>query len=874
MAESEGEREVFHGALERPESEREAFVRERLERDPDAARRVLALLEGHRRAGGSDAEDIVKRMRRVATGAPAVPERIGPYRILDRLGEGGMGVVYSAEQVEPVRRRVAVKVVRSGVDSTEVLARFDAERQALALMSHPNIARIFDAGVHEGRPYFVMERIAGLPITEYCDRVQMSVPGRLELFVKVCAGVQHAHQKGVIHRDLKPSNVLVGDDDGEPTAKIIDFGIAKAVTHSAFEVDVHTELGRIVGTPDYMSPEQCETTALDVDTRADVYSLGALLYELLTGSTVFGLFEGSVGFDEMRSTIREREPLRPSTRLTEDRRRAQEAAGSRGARPDDLARDLRADLDWITLKALAKDRGRRYQTASELSADVSRHLRGEPVVARPPSRLYRMSKFVRRNRAATASALVATTALVAATAVSASFAVSERRQQSRTLIANAQLVEQRERAQAMVDFLTQDLLMSADPSAGPGLGRDVTMREALDVAVRTLAARSGPGGDLAERPAVVAQLRAAIGETYAGLGAYEDAERELSAVLDIARSHLDPLDPSVLTAVLRLGTVHRALSNDEVAERYYREAIELWELAFGDGPEVLVPLGNYGVFLDSIGRTREALGIYERVFQEQLRTQGESAVDTIMAAANLASTLERVGEAERARGIAARFLDVAREHHGDDAAITLSMLQARILTLAQAGVHDEVLVLCEELVDRSRRVFGPQHDQTAYALNTYGSALRDGGDLDGALRAFQEAVEAYEATLGPGHRESYLGRANLADVLLRLERFGEAAEMLESVCERADADASGGRPERGIVHGILSDALSGLDLYEDAAREAALAHQILSRAESSRPGELQRAARRAARAYSRWNEVAPAPERAALAREWADAAEE
>ncbi|MEM6570185.1 MAG: tetratricopeptide repeat protein [Planctomycetota bacterium] len=876
MAESAREQEIFHEALERPEAEWEEFVRDRAGQDPSLARRVLGLLKGHRRAVEADAEDLVEQVGRAAAAAPAaapaVPDHIGPYRVLGRLGEGGMGVVYAAEQAEPVRRRVAVKVVRSGVDSAEILARFDAERQALALMSHPNIAQILDAGVHDRRPYFVMERIAGLPITEYCDRVQMPVAGRLELFVAVCGGVQHAHQKGVIHRDLKPSNVLVGDDGGEPIPKIIDFGIAKAVTPSVFEVDVHTELGRIVGTPDYMSPEQCETTALDVDTRADVYSLGALLYELLTGATVFGLFDGSIGFDEMRSTIRDREPLRPSARLAQAPLRAQEAAGSRSARPDDLARHLRADLDWITLKALAKDRGRRYQTASELAADVSRYLRGEPVVARPPSRVYRISKFVRRNRAATSSALVASMALVAATVVSASFAVSEREQQLRTLAANAALEEQRGRAQAMVDFLTQDLLTSASPSAGPGLGRDVTMREALDVAAQSLDARSAAGGVFADRPAVVAQLRAAIGETYADLGAYEGAERELTEALRTARAHLDRLDPTVLGAVLELGTVHRALSNDELAELYYREAITLWEEAFGDGPEVLVPLGNYGVFLDSVGRTSEALAIYERVFQERRRTEGESNVDTIMAAANLVSILERVGEGERAREIAAQFLDVARTHHGDDAAITLSMLQSRVLSLAGADLRGEALPLCEELVDRSRRVFGPEHDQTAYALNTYGNLLRDRGDLDGALAAFEEAVEAYESTLGLEHRERYLVHANLADVLVRMGRFGEAAEILESVCELVDDKEPEGRPERGIVHGLFSDALSGLDLHEDAAREAVLAYGILSDAESVRPGDLTRAAQRAARAYARWNHAAPTPDRAELAKEWADIA--
>jgi serine/threonine protein kinase len=340
---------------------------------------------------------------------------------MEQIGEGGFGLVFVADQQEPVRRRVALKIIKPGMESREVLSRFEAERQAIALMDHPNIARIFDAGATDsGQPYFVMELVRGVPLTAFCDSHKLDTSERLKLFVSICHAVQHAHQKGIIHRDLKPSNVLVSLQDGQPLAKVIDFGVAKAISQSLSAKTIYTRFASMIGTPAYMSPEQAEISAVDVDTRSDIYALGVLLYELLTGSTPFAAERlQSVGFDEMRRMIREDEPPRPSTRLsTLNNELATTVAANRRLDPATLSSSLKRDLDWIVMKALDKDRNRRYSTAASLAQDVSRFLTQQPVEARPPSAWYRLAKFSRRNQVIISTASMVAGALVVGTIIS------------------------------------------------------------------------------------------------------------------------------------------------------------------------------------------------------------------------------------------------------------------------------------------------------------------------------------------------------------------------------------------------------------------------------------------------------------------------
>jgi serine/threonine protein kinase len=375
--------------------------------------------------------------------------KVGPYKLLQKLGEGGWGIVYMAEQEKPVRRRVALKVIKLGMDTKNVIARFEAERQALALMDHSNIARVFDAGATEtGRPYFVMELVRGVRITEYCDQNNLDTRQRLDLFIQICHAIQHAHQKGIIHRDIKPSNILVTLHDGIPVPKVIDFGIAKAIEGKLTEQTLFTAYEQLVGTPAYMSPEQAEMSGLDVDTRSDIYSLGVLLYELLTGRTPFGqkeLVEG--GLDAMRRTLREKEPQRPSNILTMlHGTELRATADHRHEEPPKLISMLKGDLDWIVMKALEKDRKRRYETANGLAVDVQRHLNNEPVMARPPSRLYRFRKLVRRNRVMFAAGAVVTVALVAGLGMSSWMFLREReaRKEQARLRGVAEQAEERE----------------------------------------------------------------------------------------------------------------------------------------------------------------------------------------------------------------------------------------------------------------------------------------------------------------------------------------------------------------------------------------------------------------------------------------------
>ncbi|HEV3166996.1 MAG TPA: serine/threonine-protein kinase, partial [Isosphaeraceae bacterium] len=373
---------------------------------------------------------------------------IGPYKLLEQIGEGGMGVVYVAEQTEPVRRRVALKIIKPGMDTKQVIARFEAERQALAMMDHPNIARVHDAGATEsGRPYFVMELVRGMPITDYCDREQLSIPERLELFVLVCRAVQHAHQKGIIHRDLKPSNILVTVIDGAGVPKIIDFGVAKATGASLTERTIYTAFHQFVGTPLYMSPEQADLAGMDMDTRSDLYSLGVLLYELLTGTTPFDqeTFR-QAAFDELRRIIREQEPPKPSTRLSSLGATRATVSANRKADVRHLDRAVRGELDWIVMKALEKDRRRRYETANDFAADIQRYLSDEPVLACPPSAWYRFGKLARRNRAALTTAIVVGLALVAGTTVSTWQAFRATRAERAALRAEAAIRNERNRA--------------------------------------------------------------------------------------------------------------------------------------------------------------------------------------------------------------------------------------------------------------------------------------------------------------------------------------------------------------------------------------------------------------------------------------------
>lgn len=497
------------------------------------------------------------------------PEQIGPYRIIEKLGEGGMGLVYKAEQRQPVRRIVAMKVIKLGMDTKEVVARFEAERQALAMLSHPNVAKVLDAGMTDtGRPYFAMEFVAGVPLRQYCDQNKLTVRERLELFIPVCHAIQHAHQKGIIHRDLKPSNILVSMFDGKPVPKVIDFGIAKATNHQLAQHTLYTRTGAMVGTPEYMSPEQAMTSGLDVDTRTDIYSLGVILYELLTGTLPFDpAILRKAGLEGMARIIRETEPPTPSTRLTT-------IAGSDAVDPAllhrtdarTLRRQIRGDLDWITLKAMEKDRTRRYETANGLAMDLQRYLNDEPVLACPPSTAYRAAKFVHKHKVGVVA--IGAVALVLILGIIGTTVGLVRARQARDVAVEAGTEANRQRASAeqardeanaATRFL-RDLAISSHSSGADVSGRLAPTIKRLD------------DGWLANQPETAIGCRVALGFTFLRSNPTE-SERQFDAGLELARTRGVDTIPE-LTANIYTGLAILYLNRNDyaTAEKYLRQS--------------------------------------------------------------------------------------------------------------------------------------------------------------------------------------------------------------------------------------------------------------------------------------------------------------
>ena len=570
---------IFSAALEREsDAERAAFVDKACGGDGVLWDRVDSLLRAHTGAGSfldKPALDGVTVELPAPTEGPGT--MIGQYKLLQLIGEGGFGAVYLAAQARPVRRQVALKIIKLGMDTRQVIARFEVERQALAMLDHPNIARVLDAGATlTGRPYFVMELVRGVPITEYCDPNNLSTKERLELFILVCNAVQHAHQKGIIHRDIKPSNVMIMLHDGRPVPKVIDFGVAKATNRELTDTTLLTDYGQFLGTPEYMSAEQAEMNSLDVDTRTDIYSLGVLLYELLTGRTPFDLRTlCAAGECDIQRVIREQEPRRPSNRVSTLGAEATVIAGHRHAEARELNRQLRGDLDWIAMRTLEKDRTRRYETANALGLDIRRHLDHEPVQATPPSTFYRVGKFIRRNHVAVTAAGVVAAALVIGLTVATIGFVQAGRQRDL-------LRQEVAKTQAVGTFL-QEMLASADAAEAEGHGLNV-------FAMLRTAGQKLDDGALAGQPETEVVFRATIGSTYQSLGLHATAEPHLRKALEISRRVEGAQHARTLALIGKLAEVYRAQGRVDEARaamaeliRAEREAVRLSH----DDPAVL-----------------------------------------------------------------------------------------------------------------------------------------------------------------------------------------------------------------------------------------------------------------------------------------------
>ena len=799
---------VFNAARRLPPEGRAAYLDEACAAEPALRQRIVELLQASEAAGPFLENPARGAQLSSPTAAPPGPggtirvnvlpaeklgDRVGRYKILQQIGEGGCGAVYLAEQEEPVRRRVALKVIKLGMDTRQVIARFEAERQALALMDHPHIAKVLEAGATDtGRPYFVMELVRGIKITDYCDQNNLSTTARLELFIQVCHAIQHAHQKGIIHRDIKPSNVLAADHDGVPVPKIIDFGIAKATSDQRLtDKTLFTALEQFIGTPAYMSPEQAMLSGLDIDTRSDIYSLGVLLYELLTGKTPFEATRlHDAGLDEIRRIIRDEEPPRPSTRL--DTLKAVEKTTVAKHRQSDaprLVHLLRGDLDWIVMKALEKDRTRRYVTANDLAMDVQRYLSHEAIAARPPSNLYKFQKLVDRHKRAFAAAVVISTVLLATTTISVWQAI----------LARQRLVE----SQAMSKFLTE-AFQSPDPARD---SRTITVAEALAAAARKLET------DLASQPARRATLQGTVAETYHRLG----LDREAIPLEEKARDYL--LATSGLENTNTIQAMHNlALFYQGTGRR--AEALKLQEQVLPlsrkvNGPKntaTLSAMNNLSFSYEEAGRNGEALKLREEVLDVLRKVTGPESPATLRAMNNLAIAYDDLGRLSEALKLREETSALYRKVCGEENTDTLLALLCLATSYEEAGRRAEALKLQQEVVEVRRRVSGPEHPDTLWAMNNLAISYYEEGRFDEALKLREQVLALRRKVLGAEHINTLWAMHNLATSYFQARRFDEALNMREELLALS-------RKINGPEHPATLAAMHNLAIsYEAAGR--------------------------------------------------------
>jgi eukaryotic-like serine/threonine-protein kinase len=794
MSETSPAEAIFFAALELSPADRPAFLDRACAGDAGLRTRIEQMLAAQPHLGGfldqPDAGAGVD-LRRTAPVVPLAEESAGAviagrYKLLERIGEGGMGSVWLANQLEPVRRPVAVKLIRSDCGSSQtILARFDAERQAIALMDHPNIAKLFDAGttgaadgpeLAAGRPYFVMELIKGVPLNEYCDRHLLGITERLALFTQICSAVQHAHQKGITHRDLKPTNILVESHDGKPVPKVIDFGLAKAITGQPLtERSLVTHFGTVVGTPLYMAPEQAHFNAIDVDTRADIYALGVNLYELLTGTTPVEREKlQRAAFDEVLRVIRENDPPTPSKRLSSSDSHPSVAA-NRLTEPSKLSRLVRGDLDWIVMKALSKERDRRYDTASSFAGDIERFLNHEPVLAGPPGPAYRVRKFVRRNRGRVVAGILLLSALLLGLAGTTFGLMQAERARGRAVTAEAETRKRADQVQQVADYQAK-MLQQVDP-ADAGFKLTADLRSRLSAALKKAKV---PEAEMSTRLAAL--------------------DRELH-VVNATDAAVAILDRTVLAPAVR--------------------AIET---QFADQPTVDASLRmTLGDVYDKLGRYEEALALYRRAYALRAQASGEEHRETLQSLAAVGGALSELQQADEAESILRRALESCRRVLGPDDPETLGVQNLQAMLLHRQGKSEECEACSRDVLERRIRVLGPEHKNTLRTMNDLGMFLRARDKRDEAAAVLRTAVETMRRQPNPDRNELLSSLDNLGNALLAQGKLAEAEPYLREELDGRRRFNGEEHPSTLVAINNLAAVLQAAGRFDEAeplAREA------------------------------------------------------
>jgi non-specific serine/threonine protein kinase/serine/threonine-protein kinase len=811
---------------------------------------------------------------RAATAEAPIPERIGNWRPILRLGEGGMGVVYLAEEIGPLGRRAALKRIKHGLDSQRVLERFEQERRVLARMDHPGIARALDAGAAEdGTPYFVMEYVDGAPITDYCDRQRLRPRERLEVFARLCEAIEHAHRRGILHRDLKPSNILIVDGPDGPRPKVIDFGVARATAQRRLEWSVFTEFGRLIGTPEYMSPEQADLEHDDLDTRSDVYALGVILYELLVGRTPHDAISlRALGLEALLRTIRESSFPTPSSRLSTLGDEAGEIASRRGSDPDRLRRGIAGELDWIVMRATERDRERRYGSPRELAEDVRRFLENQPVKAGPPSASYRVRKFVRRHRVGVLVAGVVFALLlgaVAGTSWGLMGAIAARAETQKRAAELETVMEFQQAMLAEIDMerMGRDIrdILQSEYDEVVSDGESLTFDEAITRANMTnvalgvidtnvLARAEGSLDEqFSDQPTVEAALRQTIGDTYFELGLYTRALPQMEQALEIRRRLLGNENTDTLESVGSLGRLLVRMGRRDEAETYYREALEGHRRLLGEShQDTLRWTNNMGYVLEQMGRFEEAEPYFREALEGRRRVLGPDDRETITSINNVGYVLKQMGKLEEAQPYYLEALERGRRLLGPDDPDTLIWVNNVGFLLDAMERPEEAEPYFRETLEGRRRVLGDEHPYTLESYRAMGNLLRRLGRLSEAQEPVRRALDGNRRVLGDDHPET---QKSLRDMGRLLQAMGQP---MEAERYHLEAIERGRRtlPETDFVIGLAlhayGETLIAIERYDEAEETLLEAYENLEAARGTEHQWTHAAAKRLIVLYNAW----------------------